>query len=153
MGEIERPDEKVLRVWWVSSLLSWGVFGLIVLGVLSLFVWRAHASVWLLGWALLPLGCWAVSTTLLRRQWERWTFRVSPDALEMSHGLLFRQQRIVARDRIQHVDFNSGPFDRKFGLVQVVVHTAGATVGMIPGVATERAQRLREELMSGPKAV
>jgi len=104
---------------------------------------------WLLASPLLPLIAWGISAVCLRKQWESWRYSIGSDTIEMSHGWWFRQYRVVARGRIQHVDFNSGPLDRRFGLVQVVICTAGATVGMIPGVRLERAQQLRNELMSG----
>lgn len=104
---------------------------------------------WYIAFAILPLGLWFFSGLILKRQWENWTFQVTTEALDMSHGWIWKNRRIVARDRIQHVDINSGPVDRRFGLVQVVVYTAGTTVGMIPGLRPERANALRDQLMAG----
>jgi membrane protein YdbS with pleckstrin-like domain len=55
----------------------------------------------------------------------------------------------VARDRIQHIDINSGPMDRRFGLVQVVIHTAGmiGSVAAIPGLTPSEAEFLRQQLL------
>jgi len=113
----------------------------------------AGAPWFCLGAIFLPMIFAASALILARQRWKRWTFQITPHTLEMSHGIWVRHRRVVSRNRIQHVDFNSGPVGRKFDLVHVIVHTAGATVGTIPGVRTERAERLREELMSGPKSL
>ncbi|RYG19811.1 hypothetical protein EON82_21000 [bacterium] len=141
----ERPDRKVLSVWRWSNAIGYVIFGLIVaVGVFA--ATRVGASGW---WWILVFGVVALylfSALTLKLEWESWTYRLTPETLEMSHGWLFRQSRTVPRDRIQHLDVNSGPFDRRFGLVQVVVHTAGTTVGTIPGLSPERAERLRSEI-------
>ncbi len=128
--------------------MTYGIMALVLLGIALFAVVVRKGSPLILLAPAAPLALLLLTSLTLKRQWEHWTFRVTRETLEMSHGWLWKQRRVVARDRIQHVDFNSGPFDRKFGLVQVVVHTAGTSVGMIPGVALERAQQLRDELLS-----
>lgn len=153
MNEIERPDIKVLFVWRAEVLISWGVLFLIVLAAAIIAILAGGAPAWILVFAALPVLGAAIAVRLLKLRWERWTFQLTQHTLEMSHGWLVRHKRIVSRNRIQHVDFDSGPIGRKFDLVHVVVHTAGATVGTIPGIRSERAERLRLELMSGPKSL
>ncbi|MBC8063822.1 MAG: PH domain-containing protein [Chlorobia bacterium] len=147
---IEKPDEKVLLVWRVSNAISYGIFFMLVAIVtVILAVFNLGIVIWAIAGLVLIGLLWALSGVVLRRQWENWTFQITPEALEMSHGWIWKHRRVVALDRIQHVDINSGPFDRKFGLVQVVVYTAGTTVGLIPGLVPERANRLRDQLMAG----
>jgi len=153
MNEIEQPDAKVLVVWRAEVLIGWGIVFLILLAVALLAIFQADAPDWALAFAAIPVGFAAFAMFLAKLRWQRWTFQLTPHTLEMSHGWLVRHRRVVSRNRIQHVDFSSGPIGRRFDLVHVVVHTAGATVGTIPGVRTERAERLRVELMSGPKAL
>ena len=143
--EQERPDRKVLSVWRWSNAVGYAIFGLLVtVGVIAAV--KVGASV---SWLLLPLivvALYVFTALTLKLEWESWTYRLTPEILEMSHGWLVRKSRTVPRDRIQHLDVNSGPFDRRFGLVQVVIHTAGANVGTIPGLSPERADRLRAEI-------
>jgi uncharacterized protein len=145
----ERPDRKVLTIWLLSSTLSYTIFALLLLVPLGILAFLGRIENRLLLLVLGPVALWAITVMTLRKQWENWGFRVTAEALEIRHGWLWRQRRVVARDRIQHVDINSGPLDRKFGLVQVVVHTAGTEVGMIPGLSPARAEGLRDELMQG----
>jgi len=153
VAEIECPDEKVLTVWRVEAFTSWGIFLLVMLVPLILLTVGAAAPAWILAFALIPVVGGASSLLVLRQRWKRWTFEITPYTLEMSHGIWVRHRRIVSRNRIQHVDFESGPIGRKLNLVHVVVHTAGARVGTIPGITNERAEQLRTELMAGPKAL
>ena len=153
MNEIERPDEKVLFVWRAEVLTGWGILFVIVLGITIMAVKQLAAPMWTFVFPAVPLGFAILALLLLRLRWDRWTFQLTPFTLEMSHGILVRHRRVVSRNRIQHVDFESGPIGRRFDLVHVVVHTAGTTVGTIPGIKSERAEQLRVELMAGPKAL
>ncbi len=150
MNTPERPDGKVLLVWRVSNHLGYAIFTFIVVIVLLAILFFARGTTpAILGLLVIPLGLWLLTHIALEKQYQAWAFQVRPEALEMAHGWIWKSRRVVARDRIQHVDINSGPFDRRFGLVQVVVYTAGTTVGMIPGLSPERANLLREQLLAG----
>jgi membrane protein YdbS with pleckstrin-like domain len=153
MEEIEHPDVKVLFVWRASVLIGWGILAAIALGCAILAITTAEAPTWIAAFAAIPLLIAVIEISLLRLRWQNWTFKLTPHTLEMSHGWLVKHRRVVSRNRIQHVDFSSGPVGRKFDLVHVVVHTAGTAVGTIPGVRSERAERLRVEFMSGPKSL
>ncbi len=153
MDELERPDHNVLYIWKAEVLTVWGIWFLVVLGCSIFALLKLDAPAWVVGFAAIPVIIGALNLFFLNMRWNRWTFQITPNTLEMSHGVVVRHRRIVARNRIQQVDFNSGPIGRKFDLVHVVVHTAGATVGTIPGVRTARAEQLRTELMSGQKSL
>lgn len=147
--EFERPDPRVRTVWRFSSALSYGV--LASLGSLGygVPVLLGRAPVWplLVGLGVL-LALALLSQAVVDRQWESWYFRVNPETFEFGQGWLWRRRCLIGRDRIQHIDLNTGPLDRRFGLVQVVLYaTGGSAVGMIPGLTPERAERLRMELM------
>lgn len=146
---IEKPDPKVLNVWRWSNALAYSIFSIIAILVLVGVIITGKFPAWFIVFGLVPIGLWLFSGVVLKKQWENWTFQVTPESLDMSHGWIWKNRRVVARDRIQHVDINSGPVDRRFGLVQVVVYTAGTTVGMIPGLQPERASALRDQLMAG----
>ena len=145
-GPVHRPDPKVLAIWRLSNLF--GTFVVLLFAVPLGFLLRGALGPWAL-WAppVAALAFGALGQAVLVRQWRAWRYRLTPGTLEMEHGWLWRRRRVVRRERIQHVDFNSGPFDRRFGLVQVVVYTAGTTVGMIPGLTLETAEAFRAALV------
>jgi membrane protein YdbS with pleckstrin-like domain len=153
MAERERPDIKVLYVWRAEVATTWGILFGIALIIAICAVTLAGSPKWIIALAAIPLAWGVISLFFLKIRWERWTFELTPFTLEMSHGWIYQRRRVVSRNRIQHVDFASGPVGRKFDLVHVVVHTAGAVVGTIPGIPSKRADLLRDELMSGPKTL
>lgn len=95
------------------------------------------------------VGLGALSQWMVSRQWARWTYEVREHDLVLSWGVVWQTRRVVARDRIQHLDINSGPLDRRFGLVQVVVYVAGGAVASIPGLTPGEAEALRSLLLAG----
>ena len=142
----ERPDPKVLKIWLVSGLLGYGIL-IVLLGAVALVLaLKGRASLTVLAMPLIPLVLWGISALLLKRAWEHWGFRLTSRTLEIRHGVIWKSYRVVARSRIQHIDINNGPLDRRFGLVQVVIYTAGSVVGMIPGLRPDRAEELRRQL-------
>ena len=145
-GRVYQPDPKVLTIWRLSNLFGTFVFLLLAVPV-AFFLGRTLES-----WAwwvpfVVVIGFGLYGQAVLTRQWQSWRYLLTSGTLEMEHGWLWRQRRVVRRERIQHVDFNSGPLDRRFGLVQVVVYTAGTTVGMIPGLTPETAEAFRAALV------
>lgn len=145
-GPVHQPDPKVLAIWRLSN--GFGTFVVLLLvAPFGYFLSRVLGAwaLWAPPVAVLAFG--AVGQAVLALQWRAWRYRLTPGTLEMEHGWLWRRRRVVRRERIQHVDFNSGPLDRRFGLVQVVVYTAGTTVGMIPGLTQETAEAFRAALV------
>ena len=43
----------------------------------------------------------------------------------MRRGLIWRNEILVPRSRVQHLDLERGPIERRYGLATLVVHTAG----------------------------
>ncbi len=104
------------------------------------------------GWALvIALGVLVTSVAwagwLIPRIWRSWGYSERQDDLLVTHGVMFRKLTVVPYGRMQFVDVNSGPLDRKFGLATVQLHTASpATDARIPGLPADEAARLRDRL-------
>lgn len=75
-------------------------------------------------------------------------YDVREDDLLLQSGVIFRRRSSIPHSRIQHVETRQGPVERIFGLSRVLVFTASgvAADGAIPGLATARAEALRDEL-------
>jgi membrane protein YdbS with pleckstrin-like domain len=86
----------------------------------------------------------------LRALWRRvhsWQYMERDDDLLVARGLLVRRLSVVPYGRMQFVDVVVGPFERYFGLSTLHMHTAAAASdAVIPGLAREEAQRLRDAL-------
>jgi putative membrane protein len=59
--------------------------------------------------------------------WRMTRFRVTPDALELNSGVLFRQQRRARLDRLQAVDVVQPLFARLAGLARITLEVAGGS--------------------------
>ena len=115
----------------LAALLTWWV-ALAAVAALVLLAWQW----WLVG-----------------RQVPAWGYAERDDDLLVRHGLLFRSLVVVPYGRLQFVDVQAGPVDRRFGLATVQLHTAStATDAAIPGLAPEEAARLRDRLAARGEA-
>jgi membrane protein YdbS with pleckstrin-like domain len=146
----------IRNVWRWSSAISWAIFAAILTGLEFVFFRSALDRE---GWIpfIAPLACFALASFswwISGRQYEAWTYQLRDYDLVMSHGLVWKTRRCIARGRVQHIDINSGPLDRRWGLVQVSIYVAGAlgTVGSIPGLTPEEAEKLREAILAGRSA-
>lgn len=112
----------------VGLWLLIGAWGVVIAGALALI-----AVAW---------GLW-----LIPRIWKAWGYAERQEDLLVTHGVMFRTLTVVPYGRMQYVDVNSGPLDRKFGLATVQLHTASpATNAKIPGLLADEAARLRDRL-------
>lgn len=106
--------------------------------LLALLPWVAVAG-WV--WVLVP------------RQVHAWGYAEREDDLLIRRGVLFRALVVVPYGRMQYVDVQAGPLDRRFGVATVQLHTASAgTDAAIPGLVPTEAARLRERLASRGEA-
>ncbi|PIE21977.1 MAG: hypothetical protein CSA62_14625 [Planctomycetota bacterium] len=145
-------------LWLLGGLMSAALLVTVLaftdfqlLAPLPEYPFEAGAATWVLG-SLLLLR--ALIWPLL--SYRAWRFGLRPHDVWLRHGVLWRTRRSVPRVRIQHVDVESGPLERLFGLATLVVYTAGTgdADARIPGLKIGSAEWLREELlprrMSGP---
>lgn len=98
--------------------------------------------------ALVPLalaGAWL--WVLIGRQVRAWGYAEREDDLLIRKGVLFRAMVVVPYGRMQYVDVQAGPLDRRLAIAKVQLHTASAsTDAVIPGLPPEEAARLRDRL-------
>lgn len=163
--EVTRPDADVstprrfdeapralaprVQTWWRIGFALNAVVPSILLGAVSWFgafersvphVVAAAGAPWLVA-GLLALRIPA-------RRYAAWRYRVTPDALRLDRGVMFRVESVVPYTRIQHVDTEQGPLERLLGLSHVTVHTASGSGSnlTIPGLTPEDGHALREHL-------
>ena len=86
--------------------------------------------------------------TVPARKYRHWGYDMGTDRLRVVRGYLFYRDTIVPFGRIQHIDVDQGPIDRRYGLAKLTVHTAGnhnSTV-VLPGLAHTDALAMREAI-------
>lgn len=85
----------------------------------------------LVGWALLAVLL--VVVLVIAGFWLSWrmhTFRVTPEAVEVRSGILFRSHRSARLDRIQGINITRPVFARLFGAAKLEVQVAGQSGNM-----------------------
>ncbi len=143
----ERLDPRAKVLWRITGTL----------GALPLLAAGAFAS-----WALLrvvevppllgvmpflaALGLFVVLATVVPDlRWRRWRYEIREDEVDLQRGIVWVSRTLVPLARIQHVDTQSGPLQRRFGLATVVFYTA-AGPNQIPELSAPVAARVRDRI-------
>ncbi|WP_460455479.1 PH domain-containing protein [Arenimonas alkanexedens] len=79
-----------------------------------------------------------------RTQWQ-----LDARGLQVRRGLIWKHELLVPRSRVQHLDIERGPIERRAGLATLVVHTAGTRMHALrqPGLRDADAMALRDALL------
>jgi putative membrane protein len=118
----------VLALVWGGRGADFALFEVGILGVLlGLPVWRTVVH------------------------WATLRYRVSEGRLEITSGVLNRQARVIAPERIQNVEMVRNVFHRLSGLVELRVETASGTEveGSLSALSEAEASRLMDALQAG----
>jgi len=144
-------DQRAIKLWRVTDLIAFGVLLCVTLiGLLPIGVKFPQFRLWLIaGW--LGLAAVFVWFSFWRppRVFRSWGWRIDEKVLEIRSGLLFQRTRLLPLSRLQHVDLERGPLERRFGLASLILHTAGTHAASIsiPGLDAAEAARLRDHLV------
>lgn len=139
-------EPRVLRLWrlrtapavvaaglitgWAAVVATGGLLG-VATGVLVMAV-AAGLSAW---WTALV--------------WRAWQFRVDHEALHLRRGVITRHESTIPYHRVQHIDLEAGPLERRMGLTSLVLRTAAAsTDATVPGIDTAEAEALRRRILA-----
>jgi membrane protein YdbS with pleckstrin-like domain len=143
------PDGARRAFRW-GALLAWGLPSLLGPIAAAILAIKDEPSWLALGLAIGP-PMLAVALALRQSSWAyhytRW--RLDDDGLRLRRGRWWRHEALVPRARVQHLDIERGPIERRFGLATLVVHTAGFHHGVIrqAGFAEDDAMQLRDALV------
>lgn len=140
-----------LNAFRLGALIGFGIVGL-MLGLLPavLFAFIEGPAWWQLALGVgtpllfIVLGLWQAG---LAYRYTRW--QLDDDGLRVRRGRFWRSEVLVPRARVQHLDIERGPIERRFGLATLVVHTAGTRLNAVrqPGFDEASANRLRDALV------
>ena len=151
-------DQRVMQLWRCADALALGIFwGIALCGLLVLAWFRTGWALPLLwGWGALVLLSVAYVIWYPARAYRAWSWRIDGHVLETRSGIWFQHTRLLPLSRLQHIDLESGPLARRFGLASLILHTAGTQHASltIPGLDAAYAEQLRNWLveLGGPNA-
>jgi membrane protein YdbS with pleckstrin-like domain len=144
-----RLDPATIMLWRLQRLIR-----LVIVGIPTLIgLGFAAATV-----VRVELAAVVVMTTIAMNivftlfwpalEYNAFRYAVREHDLLVQHGVLFKRWSSVPHSRIQHVDTRQGPLERLFGLSRLLIFTAAGSLAdaSIPGLRTEDAERLRDEL-------
>ena len=138
-----QPVSRRLVTARTITLLAW---------LLPLTAALAVAGALLTSWLWVAAGVLALVIVwglwLIRRQVSAMSYIELSEDLVVRKGRLFRQVSSVPFGRLQYVDLQSGPLERKLGMATLQIFTASpSTSATLPGLPIETAERMRERLM------
>ncbi len=144
----ERLDPRARTLWRITGAL--GMLPLLIGiglggGYVLLRLFEAPLLVSALPLvALLLLTAVAVGVAPDLR-WRRWRYEIREDEVDLQRGIFWVTRTLVPLARIQHVDTQSGPLQRRFGLATVVFYTA-AGANQIPELSAPVAADVRDRI-------
>lgn len=127
----------------------WTAITMVPAFILSYFAadleWYHGVIISLSVWTLVGLIFHAYNRAYIKR----YHYGLSEEGLMINRGVFWRQMICLPRNRVQHIDITTGPFERKRGLSKLVVHTAGTRDASVTlhGLTAEGASDLRTELI------
>lgn len=141
-------DPRAKSLW----RLEWLISGTIMVAITAAVAFGLRLLLFDYGieWAIGITG--VVVTFALLNGWlspnlryRYWRYEIRADEADLQHGWVTRTRQLIPMSRIQHVDTNRGPLERRFGLASVVLYTA-AGASMIPALADDVAADVRDRI-------
>lgn len=141
-------DPRAKTLWRVGGAISGAVT--VAMVAVPVFGARALFADYGIEWAIGITG--AVLLLVLLNLWlgpnlryRYWRYEIRADEADLQHGWFTRTRQLIPMSRIQHVDTNRGPLERRFGLASVVLFTAAGTA-LIPALADDVAADVRDRI-------
>ena len=146
MKPLERDYLRLIR--WIGLAVC-----VLISGVLTVVVGIAWSVSWywcLLAWPFVLMTVFMPLNVYLKQWYQKYGYYLDDDKLAIRRGVFWRHHISVPISRVQHVDVNSGPLDRRYGLAKLVVNTAGTHYAQtsLPGLTREEAHAVRDQLLA-----
>lgn len=144
-GGLVPLERRVLSLWRLRAAL-------VLLAVVALVVAAGVASGAGAAAVLAATAIGAGGGLLVRvwtgLVWRSWLFRIDEGALHLRHGVLTRRESTIPFHRVQHIDLEAGPLERRFGLTSLILRTASASSdATVPGIDAAEADALRARIL------
>ena len=158
--DVTHPTETAAQTGWhalpnearslflLTHLLTTGIIALVQAGILiPVFIFVDMFLLLIPLAILISLPSWGFWTARLR--WRHTQWMLDEHGLRVRKGRFWQSETLVPRARVQHLDIERGPLERRFGLATLVVHTAGTRVNALKqtGFTESQAQQLRDQLI------
>lgn len=142
-------DPRIKSVWRLSDAILWTIVFICFLGVGGfIFLISDGEAEWFGSYALICFIIYCIVVVLFVAvvtpvRYTRWRYQLSPEFLDIAHGIIWRRRMVVPFIRVQNTDTQQGPILRAFGLASVTVSTAAGSIA-IPGLRADEAEEVRD---------
>lgn len=139
-------ERRVLRLWRIRLLATTIPLAVVAFVAVTVITTTPVALIT----TVVPGGVvGAASWWWTARVWQSWEFRIGEGALHLAHGVLIRRQSTIPFHRVQHIDTEAGPLERRLGLTTFVLRTASASSdSAVPGIDASQAEVLRARILA-----
>jgi uncharacterized membrane protein YdbT with pleckstrin-like domain len=162
---MERLDKKAFWSLFVATFLSLALITAVIAFVIAQIVWgfkRGELFPW---HKLTTYGIWLsiigiISSIYARLLLKSYHYELLENGFRQEWGVFEIESVTIPYNRIQSVDIKRSIMQRLLGIASVIIHTAGVGViktkgglssfsiyGVVPGIALDDAQQLRDELI------
>jgi membrane protein YdbS with pleckstrin-like domain len=114
-------------------------------------VWAASAGAAVVSGLVVVLVATLAAVTwwVPAQRYRCWRYAVRDDVLDLRHGWLWQQRSLVPHYRVQHIDIEQGPLERRLGLAKLELHTASAASdASLPGIEVDVAEEIRAHVLA-----
>lgn len=101
-------------------------------------------------WGFVAIGAALAALAVLGGvvAWFSVRWRVTPERLEVRHGIVSRRESVTPLERVRSVDVTASPLRRMLGIAKVKVGTGASSDVDLDGLAREEAEALRARLLT-----
>lgn len=145
--DYSKLDVKAKKSWFISRFIA-----LIIFSALSITIrFIAHNKLGDKGWIASIIIALIILLLILNTfvyptiEYKQWQYTITEDKIELIHGIYFIKTTLIPIVRIQHIKTSQGPINRKLGLSNIEIHTAGG-MHEIPNITKEKAEELSQYL-------
>lgn len=143
----QRLPKEAKTVWIINGLITFVILTLFPLGffITTRFVDNFPLwPVWISGGFAILMG---VLTILITPNLKMiyWGYALREEEVDIQYGIIIVKRTLIPMNRIQHVDTEHGPIQRRFKLATLSITTAGSN-HKIPALEETVAQQLRSDI-------
>ncbi len=143
----ERLPNEAKTVWRIHGIIIFVVLMMMVVayGVIRLFV--SELPYWPIWLGVVFAGIMGIIHIFITPPIKMmyWGYELREEEIDIQYGLIVIRRTLIPMTRIQHVDTEHGPIQRRFKLATLSISTAGGN-HKIPALKEATANALRQDI-------
>ncbi len=148
MEKLEKKLPKEAKtVWMINGIITFAILLLIPIGYFTMRFFIENLPLWPLYVSLAFAIIIGILTVFITPNLKMiyWGYAIREDEVDIQYGIIIVKRTLIPMTRIQHVDTEHGPIQRKFKLATLSISTAGSN-HKIPALQEETANQLRKDI-------